>query len=79
MSCNRRCPPHPRAVRPSATDAAPPWYPHVHEGSVTYRTARFAVVAWRRQEGHDCWFAGGRIGLTLTAPILHYICVLVGF
>ena len=30
------------AARPSATDAAPPRYPHVWGGSVTRRTARSA-------------------------------------
>jgi hypothetical protein len=48
--CSRRRPSRPRAVRPSAPDAAPPRYPHVQRGNAAFRTARFAT-ATRRGEG----------------------------
>jgi hypothetical protein len=63
VSCSRRCPSRPRTVRPSAPDAAPPRYPHVQGGSAAYRTARFAMAAWRGREVSDgCSFAGGKFG-----------------
>jgi hypothetical protein len=60
--CNRRRPSRPRTIRPSAPDAAPPWYPHVQGGSAAYRTARFATATWRGREASGYSFAGGELG-----------------
>jgi hypothetical protein len=62
MSCSRLYPSHPRMVHPRVPYAASPRYPHVQWGSTAYRTARFATVAWRGREGHNCWFDGGELG-----------------
>jgi hypothetical protein len=43
LCCCRR-PSHPRAVHPSAPDAAPSRYPHVHGGRAVFRTARFTTA-----------------------------------
>jgi hypothetical protein len=62
VPCSRRRPSHPRTVRPSAPDAAPPRYPHVQGGSAAYRTARFATAAWRGREASGYSFPGGELG-----------------
>jgi hypothetical protein len=61
--CSRRRPSRPRAVRPSAPDAAPPRYPHVQGGSAMFRTARLVMTdrQWRGAGGYS--FTGGELGL----------------
>jgi hypothetical protein len=45
VMCSRRRPSRSRVVRPSASDVAPPRYPHIQGGSAAFQTARFATVA----------------------------------
>jgi hypothetical protein len=61
--CSRRRPSHPRVVRPSATDAAPTRYPHVHGGSTAFRSASFAMAARRERGVSGCSFTGVELGL----------------
>jgi hypothetical protein len=63
VPCSRQRPSRPRTVLPSALDAAPPRYPHIQGGSAAYRTARFAMAAWRGREASGYSFAGGELGL----------------
>jgi hypothetical protein len=62
--CSRRQPSRPRAVRPSAPDAASPRYPHVHGGSATFQTARFVTVARRGRGPGGCSLTGVELGFS---------------
>jgi hypothetical protein len=59
----------PRAVRPSAPDAAPLRYPHVQGGSVVFRTARFATAARRWRGAGRPLVYWWRVRVILTAPL----------
>jgi transposase-like protein len=60
---SHRRPSRPRVVRPSATDAAPPRYPHVQGESVAFKTSRFAETARRGRGAGDYSFTGGELEL----------------